>query len=501
MLITILLAIPLRLAFVPSDDRPATQQFPQAVAAICGARLEMPQPSALGHFTQPGDTAAVARFIDGLDTQGLAGLLVSTDMLAYGGLVASRTPDVSLGDAQARIAVLSRFAAAHPGVPLYAFGTVMRLAPTATPESEPYMKALVNYANVAGAPNPTAEQRDALATSRSHVPSKVFWDYIGTRARDLRIDEQLVAFAADGGGVVALTQDDAGSDDGLQRVEEERLHQAAARRQAAERTLFLNPGADEMGMVMVARAAADAARVAPTLSIGYSREIGAQRDDLEYLPMRETIARLARFVGFRIVEDDATADAWLRVYAPHTSATATDAFVADLGSRFHGGKPTAVIDLSFVSEDRAGQRVLVERLRAAGLLAAPVAFASWNTTANTAGTALATLMCDRVAASRLEDPRGAEAAFLFARYADDYAYRLIVRPKLVAALQARGFDTYALGAAAAQAESEMRAALWPEAVSIFDEAFAQRWRNDRQTMTLPWQRTFEVRLDSDVSPR
>src|ERR1039457_190873 len=81
---------PVRIAFIPMDDRPATAQFPQATAAICGVHLEMPPPQLLGHFTKPGDADAIGQWLLSLDTQGLSAVVVSSDMLAYGGLVASR---------------------------------------------------------------------------------------------------------------------------------------------------------------------------------------------------------------------------------------------------------------------------------------------------------------------------------------------------------------------------------------------------------------------------
>lgn len=503
LLAVVCLGIPLRaqgavkIAFVPLDDRPATELFPKRVAAICGAELELPPQDDLGHFTRPGNTEALGNWLLNLDVRALNALVVSTDMLAYGGLVASRTPAVSLGEARLNLRPLAAFHERHPAVPIYAFGTVMRLAPTATPQTEPYLLALSHYAQLAGGTNLTAEQRAALAVSRSHVPDSVFWDYLGTRARDLDIDEHLLELASAGDlTALALTQDDAGAKEGLQGAEERELHDLARRLDLAD-AVMLNPGADEMGMVAVARAVEDAVRIWPSLDIRYSTpQAPLLQDRLEYLPVGETIANLARFLRAGPAHQGPAPGTELDVVAPG----ATDAYYEGLEERLKAGDPIAIADLSFLGGDGAQQRRTVEELGRAGLASKPVVYASWNTTANTAGTALATATCTAIARRLGRDARPAAETFLFERYADDYGYRLIVRPELNEELRTRGLDTYALGAAAHEAESRMRALLWPLGVGLFDSDFApQGWANSRFTLSLPWQRTFEVQLEADVS--
>jgi len=487
----------LRIAFVPLDDRPATEDFPQRIAAICGARLELPPQSTLGHFTQPGDPAAIGRWLLGLDAGGLTAVVVSTDMLAYGGLVASRAPDTSLGAALYRLRALADFHRLHPDVPIYAFGTVMRLAPTATKESEPYLEALSHYAALAGVALPTPEQSAALAISRHDIPDDVYWQYIGTRARDLALDEQLLVMDAEGDfAALALTQDDAGSDTGLHVPEEARLR-ALAVQLGVTRTAFFNPGADEMGMVMSVRAIEDAVRWAPSVDIVYPSTAAAQaRDPLEYVPIDQTIGDLA---GFMRMADQTDAGFALAVIAPDPAVQTATFFDADIVAPLRANKPVAIADLSFLTGDAAAQAYAVTTLGADGVAGDPIAYASWNTTANTAGTALATAAATLVGRRFGTFDAGAAATFLFERYVDDYGYRLEVRPQLQASLVAQGADVYALGDDTAVAESALRAQLWPLAVSIFDEDFKPAgWRDSGIGLSLPWQRTFETSVDASL---
>ena len=487
-----------RIAFVPIDDRPATSLFPLQIAAICGATIESPPREMLGHFQRPGDPEGVGRWLLGLSARDLTAVVVSSDMLAYGGLVASREPATSLGDAVYHLRALSEFHRLNPDVPVYVFGTVMRLAPTATPASEPFMDALAHYAELAGTPEPTAAQREALAISRSNIPNRVFWDYLGARARDLDVDESLIRMTSTGDiALLSLTQDDAGSRSGLQTADEAALHSLVDRMHLGTR-VFLNPGTDEMGMVTIVRAVEDRVSWSPSVMLAYPSDDSSRlADPLEYQPIGDTIANLAMFLKMPVLASGA--DFALATNAPEPDGSKRETFFSALRERLAAGMPTAVADLSFVTHDPALERETFDALSRSGLLSRPLAFASWNTTANTVGTALAQSAATLIGKRFATLDRDAAATFLFDRYVDDFGYRQIVREPLQDELRAEGADVYALGDAAGHAESLARSMLWPEALTIFDEGFASHGYHAGQiAIHLPWQRTFEVRIDADV---
>jgi hypothetical protein len=487
-----------RIAFIPLDDRPATELFPQQVGAICGSQLELPPQRMLGHFTTPGDADALGRWLLDLDTRGLSAVVISSDMLAYGGLVASRTPLTPIADARARLRVLTRFHELHPALPVYVFGTIMRLAPTETPQSEPYLEPLTNYARLAGVSHLTADDRAALAESRSKIPDRAFWDYIGARARDLETDEQLITLAAKGDITwLALTQDDAGSPDGLQTSEQRRLVALAAHL-GVERHVLFNPGADEMGMVAITRAIEDASGWSPRVRIEYSSPRGPQlQDPLEDVTVGQTIETLARALRMPVVATGQ--DFTLDVFTPLTPIEMRSYYFSHLAKRLYDGEPIAVADITFIDDDIGEERVTAEALQGAGVAALPMAFASWNTTANTAGTALSASACAALARHFGHAAPDAQTTFLFDRYVDDYAFRLLVRPGLNADLRSAGLDTYALGDASSYAESQVRHRLWPLAVDWFVANFAPAgWKQSELSLYLPWQRTFEVQVDTTL---
>ena len=165
---------------------------------------------------------------------------------------------------------------------------------------------------------------------------------------------------------------------------------------------------------------------------------------------------------------------------------------------------TAVADLSFLAtNDYAQHRKLTDELIARHIAGRIDAFASWNTVANTIGTALPEAVAV-VAGRRLGTyDRRAHATFTLMRYVDDVAFHADVRPQLNDDLSAQGVSdhTYLLPDVARAAASENRAKLWREGLDLLAQ-IEPEFRDAGFTITLPWDRTFEteldLRLDRDV---
>jgi hypothetical protein len=233
--------------------------------------------------------------------------------------------------------------------------------------------------------------------------------------------------------------------------------------------------------------------------VRYSRADGGSfQDPLEFAPIDTTIADIIQACGGRRVEADPDIDLFVRV--PKTNAADEtlfeDAIVAD--ARADGRLPrAAVADLTFLAEDDlALQRALAEALISAGVAGRIDAFASWNTTANTVGTAVPVAFASLAGRRTAAFDARAHAQFMLDRYADDYAFHAFVRPALNAALTERGVPdhTYLLPNDAATTQSQNRAALWPYALDLLAKIYPQ-YRDAGLTITLPWDRTFETQLD------
>jgi hypothetical protein len=497
------------IAFVPLDDRPVTYQLPVMLGQIAGRPVVTPPLGIIGHYLEPGNTAAIERWLQGDATRDVAALVASTDMVAYGGLVASRVPGVSIDDASAHLRALAALKDAHHIAFVGAFGTIMRLAPTGVPDlpvTQGYyargavVDLLQEYANLPDPPKTAADIATA-AHLRDAIGEPTLRAYLATRARNLSIDEYALELAAGGGfDRIVIGQDDAGPT-GLHLKDVAALKRTA-RALSLQDAASIEPGADELGMVMLAQAFARGAHWTPHVAVRYSRSDGGTYNDrLEYVPIDTTIGQIIRACGARR-DDTATADIDLFVRVPGTSDLDEAGFEAAIAADVHAARSVAVADLSFLEGDVGpAQQELTGALIADGVAGEIDAFASWNTDANTIGTALPEAIAVGVGKRTHRYDARAHAEFMLDRYVDDYAFHQFVRPPLNKTLRDRNVDTTLLvPGVAREANSDNRAALWPYALDLLAKIYPQ-YRDAGLTITLPWERTFETELDVRLAPR
>ncbi len=498
------------IAFVPLDDRPVTYQLPVLLGEIAGRPVLTPPLAMLGHYLQPGDTFAIARWLRSDATRDASALVASTDMIAYGGLVASRAPGPSITDAFARLRGLAELKAERKIGFVGVFGTIMRLAPTGVPDIAStagyYARGetvdrLQAYANLPDPPQ-AADDVAKARRLRAAIGDATLDAYLASRTRNLQADEWALQLAAEGGfDRIVIGQDDAGPT-GLH------LKDVAALKATAASFLLhdaasIEPGADELGMVMLAQAFARGANWVPSVAVHYSRPDGGTFNDrLEYVPIDVTIGQIVDACGARRNDRASNADIDLYVRVPGTSDADEETFETSIVTAVGASRSVAVADLTFLEgEPGPKQRALTDGLIANGVAGKIDAFASWNTDANTIGTALPEAIAVGVGKRTHRYDARAHAQFMLDRYADDYAFHQFVRPDLNATLRARDIDTTLLvPEVAREANALNRAELWPYALDLLAKIYPH-YRDVGLTITLPWERTFETQLDVRLAPR
>jgi hypothetical protein len=491
------------IAFVPLDDRPVTVQLPLLLGRIAGVPVSTPPRTLLGNYLQPGAPDGIVDWLTlRLNDQRTNAFVVSTDMLAYGGLVASRVPGPSYVDAVQRLAVLRVVRRRRPDAWIAAFGTIMRLAPTGVPAgtnyfaASPEWKALQAYANLH---DPLLPGEVATAASlRASVSPATFDAYVATRRRDLDVDRSLIAMRAAGTlDRLVLGQDDAGPV-GL-HVGEVALLQREAAAAGVDPLPAIEPGADELGMALLSGAIARDARWEPRIAVRYSRpDGGSYVDPLEFAPVSEAIDGLIALCGGKLVSENS--DIVLSVRVPQTSAAQDDAFVAATQVDVSAGRSVALADLSYL-QSYASQASFAQRILSDGLAAHLDAYASWNTNANTVGTALAEAVAAGAGRRTGTYDALAHKTFTFMRFVDDYAYHDDVRPRLNDWLDRQGINDHTL-LTAQQTErvaDRNRALLWNEAAAILERLYPG-YHIAAIDIRLPWRRTFETEIDAGIAP-
>ncbi len=492
------------IVYVPLDDRPVTQQLPELLGEIAGRRVVEPPRALLGHYLRFGDPDRILRWLYGTAPRSNAYVL-SSDMLAYGGLVAARVPQTAYADALMRVRALAPLRRRAPHAWIGVFGTIMRLAPTGVPPIGPgasffaaypawtYLQA---YANLHVPPLPSEEAR--AQHLRALIGEPLLNEYLAARRRDYGIDRALIDLVRKGSvDDLVLGQDDA-KPYGMHVLEYQALDAYARARGLGER-VAIEPGADELGMAFVARALARGVHWHPRVAVVYSTPDGsAYQDPLEYAPIGTTIARLIARCGGRLVQS--APDVTLYVHLPATGTALDDAFIHAMHAAIAAHRPAALADLSFEGS-YAEQGAFMQRLLHDGIAAKLDAYAAWNTDANTVGTALAEAIAAGSGRRSGHYDALAHATFTFMRFLDDGDFHITVRPELNAWLDAQGIADHTLlvGTVARATARRDRALLWWQASSLLRELYPAL-HIAAMRIRLPWNRTFETRIDVRLAP-
>ncbi len=239
------------IALLSLDDRPCNTLFPAQIAAIGGDDLIYPPRAILGRFNWPADTAALQNWLDGLPE--VEALIVSVDVLAYGGLVASRKTATSAETALSRLQALQKWREARPATPIYAFNVLMRLAITMDSDAAvPHYYNVMRYARLVDEAAREPELAAELAEVTALIPPAILAEYHGARARNHAVNLEMVEWLSRGTfDYLLVTQEDC-TQFGLHRREQAKILERVQSLGVGER-FALHPGADEAALTLLAR--------------------------------------------------------------------------------------------------------------------------------------------------------------------------------------------------------------------------------------------------------
>jgi hypothetical protein len=497
------------IVFVPMDDRPVTLQLPVMLGRIAGDPVVPPPLDTLGHYLQPGSPDRIISWLNSRAPQDASAYVISTDMLNYGGLLSSRVPGSTYVDDYFRDREFGHLRDRHPNAWIAAFGTIMRLAPTGIPAigagvsywwSGETWQYLWDYAKLHDPLLPSEENVAAMLRAEA---GPAFDQYLSDRARDLAVDSLLVHDADSGDPIdhLVLGQDDAGPV-GIDVPDRMQLEAEIAAENAGSR-VDIEPGADELGMALVAHALARQIGWQPRISVRYSTPNGANaHDPLEYAPVSDAIDGLIHQVGGVVVDSDPEIVLYVRV--PWTTQAQDDAFIAAMRADLDTGRSVALADLTYLEgggePGYAHQAEFAQRILADGIASRLDAYSSWNTNANTVGTALAEAVAAGVGRRAGTYDARAHKEFTFMRFVDDYAYHDLVRPVLNAQIKAKDLPTMILTPPVDEGiADENRDLLWNDAVRILAQLYPG-YHIAAISITLPWDRTFETKIEVGLAP-
>jgi hypothetical protein len=420
-----------KILLVPLDSRPAAGQFAQMIGRVGGAEIIEPPYETLGRFTSPGSPEAILSWLEDYDYKDVGSVIVSTDMIAYGGLIASRTLDTSYDVALQRIKRLEALRNAHKDVRFYGFSAIMRLYPTATKATARWRLSLGQYAQLRERYQRlgTTSVLTSLKAIEAKIPPMEVAKYEATRSRDLMIQEALLRLTSRGlFDYIILGQDDA-QPFGPHVPETNHLRVVVDHLMIGGKVYFCE-GIDQHSNVLVSRALLHDGGWVPRVRVVYSDPAGRLRvPDYESKNLEQSLRDQIFASGARPATDE-NFDYTLYLNTPKRSEDKFQVFLGELNEDADKGQPVGVADVD-LAKDGTADPELFQSLLQNGRMFKLLAYAGWNTAGNTMGTAIPAANVYLLAKKSNADPLGREVAqreFLLHRLVNDYSYHKFTRP-------------------------------------------------------------------------
>ena len=503
-----------KVLLIPLDDRPPCLQFPVRMGHVGDAEIVTPPRALLGRFTEFGKSDEIIAWMRSQNLRSFDAAIVSMDMLAFGGLVASRVGvSGSTEQAMKRIAFIREMKRLAPKLPIYGSSVIMRLAPSADGTNEHYRVNLARWAEIS---SETSDPKLVAETAEleKKIPAEALADYKRSRARNLEINLEAVNLVRNGVfDYLILSQDDA-KPRGVHIADREKLI-ATVKEKKLEDRVAVQPGADEVSMLLISRAMTSKFKYSPRIKAVYSsEEIANQFMPYEDRPLRKTVSFHIIAAGGKEVTEMKDADIVYYVFSSRFERGRAESFAEEISKHLIANPAARVIvgDVDPKGEIQGADIAFTEALRSKGVFSKLAGYASWNTAGNTIGTALPHGVLYSLSQARFKDAARlrrvdyAQAWFILNRLMDDYIYHSVVRPESIAFGRSKGWNVFRFTDEQSKVVEEFTT---PKVGARLDDyrKTVENLRSGRLTcteakdyrFTLPWGRTFEGEVEFELN--
>lgn len=497
-----------KILFISHDDRPVSYQQPIEVVSQLGYEIIAPPPEILA---QPDELWMW--FNENAPTVNAA--VIASDSLLYGGLIPSRSHEISADELTARVEKFKSLRENNPYLKLYVFGSLMRTPHFGTPgdREEPayygqyggqifQLTALMDKQETGELSRKEKTQFDELEKS---IPDEILDDYFARRLKNFTATTKLLDLTHEG----LIDYFVIGRDDNapLCQTHRENRHLLAYMENigVGKDKAQSHVGIDEYPLLLLTRAVNDLSETLPLVSVQFNYGVGGKMiPEFSDEPIADSIRDEILIAGGFLVSNPARADFVLMVNTdpngktcgkhnsipPQALTKGEQRYFQRNAKRFSSlveeavnkNLPVGIADITF---SNGSDNFLMAQLRDKDLLFKLQAYDGWNTATNSSGFALST----GILAKKMN--RKSIDKLLAYRYLDDWAYQANVRTMIAAQLSKLpdGLQIYLnLG--------DREAAIVEQENELMHE-FAKKNLPQIKKFTLsnPWHRMFECRID------
>ncbi|MGI6262586.1 MAG: DUF4127 family protein [Succiniclasticum sp.] len=488
--------------FIPLDNRPVCYEYPIRAMEAAGYKIYTPPEKFLATRTTPADTEKLWDWLEHR-AEKVDGAVISTDALIYGGLVASRTHHTSLQTLETRVQRLKNLKM-DANIRFYGFSTLMRTPRESYGNVEPAYysdvgPAIFKYSQLADKSDVHAESllEDFMSgTLERNMAKSHLQDWLDRRSKNMQINRELAMLARMGRfDYFAVGKDDNAP---YSHTHMEARHLSLSNADVSATEFQILPGVDQLGLLLLTRAANEIRGVTPKVCQLYVEGVGAKTvPQYSDLSLGTSIPEQITAAGGTIVSDPSQADIVLAINTPADGITrdSTDMsnqyfaspsnkrYIANLGRLLDQGANISLADVAF---SNGGDNGFLNELSLRGYTERLSAYNGWNTADNAIGFAISQGM---LAATT---PKEKQLELLRERILDDWYYQSNARRIISSELEEDHQEAikYNLGTHRAElqkvAQKEMERLTNNYTVTV----------GTTFTVTFPWDRLFEVSIEN-----
>ncbi len=492
-----------KIVLLPLDERPCNYIFPKRLFEQ--EDIEIVRPDQLGNKKQPADVNKVAEFLK-KECMDADGLVLSVDMMLYGGLVPSRIhylEESRLKELASLVKVLKKL---NPKLLIYAFQVIMRCPDYSSGDEEPdyyeeYGRMIHKAGDVIHRSRLGICDSEELETILNQIDREKLNDYISRRECNRELNYTMIDFVKQGLiDALVIPQDDSTAY-GYAAIDQEAVRLRITEEGLADRILMY-PGADEVALTLVSRMVNKIKGKKPKVYVKYACEGSKALIPLyEGNSLETTIKYQILSAGCQLTDSYENSDIILAVTAPSIKMVESieqpckekgymvernlPELIDFIKDRIAEGKIVTIADNAYAN---GGELQLVQLLNQNQLLKQIAGYAGWNTSANTLGTAIAEGVHAYHYNITLEHMN-----FLMERYIEDGGYCSVVRKNITTELPGYGMDYFNVrepdGVISARVKEELE-----RFIKEYLSSVAPNISLDKVWM--PWSRMFEVGIEA-----
>ena len=484
--------------FIPLDNRPVCYSYPVKVMEAAGYKILTPPEKLLATRTTPADTEKLWKWLESR-AEKVDAAVISTDALIYGGLVASRTHSLPAKELEARV---NRLKELHmdTNIRFYGFSTLMRTPRESYGNVEPeyYSQvgpAIYRYSQLSDKSDLHAEsllEDFEVGAFERNLAKDHLKDWLDRRYKNMDVNRQLTMLARMGRfDYFAIGKDDNAP---LSHTHMEARKISFSNADVSDEAFQILPGVDQLGLLLLTRAANELAQQAPKVYPMYVEGAGPKTvPQYSDLPLGTSVPEQIIAAGGKLVYHQEEADVILAINTPadgtmydstnlsnqYFASPANKRYIVNLGKMLDRGVNVSLADVAF---SNGGDNGFMNEMSLRGFTDKLSAYNGWNTADNTIGFAIAQgMLAPRIAKEK-------RLLLMQERIIDDWYYQSNARRLITDGLEKEKKDKYKYTL------NEMRASVKKQALDVINRLAVNYdvTAGLQFNIEFPWNRLFEV---------